>query len=224
MFDDIAERYDFLNHFLSAGIDRRWRRQAIRALQLTERDRVLDICTGTAHLAIAARRAQQSGPPIVGVDFAGAMLAVGQKKLRRAGLTRAVRLIRGDATRLPIPDGSVSVVTAAFGIRNVENTIAAFSEIHRVLGPQGRFAILEFATPSAPALKLAYQFYSKHVMPRIGAFFSKHREAYGYLPASIEAFDSPEAVANLLRGAGFASVTAQPLTGGIVFLYAGCKP
>src|SRR4051812_26394912 len=124
MFDAIAGRYDFLNHFLSVGIDRAWRRRAIRSLALTGKERVLDLCTGTADVAIAARSASPGAARVVGVDFAGAMLAVGQEKLKRAQLADSITLVRGDATRVPVAGESVDCVTVAFGIRNVENTAA----------------------------------------------------------------------------------------------------
>src|SRR4029077_17402711 len=120
MFDAIAGRYDLLNHLLSAGIDRRWRKRAIRSLALTGRERVLDLCTGTADLAIGAVRATPAAARVVGVDFAGVMLRVGREKLRRARLDDRVTLVRGDATRIPVADGSVDAVTIAFGIRNVD--------------------------------------------------------------------------------------------------------
>src|SRR5581483_5063553 len=134
-------RYDFLNHLLSAGIDTRWRKRAIASLQLTGRERVLDLCTGTADLAIAAVRAQPGARRVVGVDFAGAMLRVGRDKLAREALDSRVALVRGDATRIPAADRSVDAITIAFGIRNVEQVAAACAEMFRVLKQGGRLAI-----------------------------------------------------------------------------------
>ena len=153
MFDAIASRYDFLNHLLSAGIDRRWRAAAIRSLQLSGRERVLDLCTGTADLAIAARAANPRAARVVGVDFAGAMLRVGRDKVLAGGLADRVTLVRGDAANVPVRDRSVDAVTIAFGIRNVERTEAACREMHRVLAPNGRLAVLEFAIPSTPVVR-----------------------------------------------------------------------
>ena len=221
MFDGIAGRYDFLNHLLSAGIDRRWRRRAIRSLALTGNERVLDLCTGTGDLAIAAR---QSAPPagrVVGVDFARAMLRVGRAKLARRGLASSVSLVCGDATSVPVGDRSMNRVTMAFGIRNVENTAAACSEVHRVLTPGGRFAILEFGVPTMPIVRGAYLWYFNHVLPRIGRLISGDDGAYQYLPASVGAFASPEELVKLLRQAGFQEVAASPLSFGIVYLYTG---
>ena len=223
MFDAIAQRYDFLNHFLSAGIDRRWRKQAIDALRLTGRERLLDLCTGTADLAIAAAAARPPARNVVGVDFAAAMLAIGRDKLRARSLSNSVRLVRGDATSVPLADGSVDVVTAAFGIRNVENTPAAFAEMLRVLAPGGRFAILEFANPTAPGIRTLYRWYSSNILPRVGAWLSRHTDAYGYLPASIRGFASPDELVRLLQSSGFIDVRARPLTFGIVYLYTGWR-
>ncbi len=220
MFDAIAGRYDFLNHLLSAGIDRHWRRAAIRSLSLSGRERVLDLCTGTADLAIAARAADPRAARVVGVDFAGAMLRVGRDKLLKGGLADRVTLVRGDATNVPVGDGAVDAVTIAFGIRNVERTAVACAEMHRVLSPGGRLAVLEFAIPSAPIVRAGYLWYFNHVLPRIGRLVARH-EAYGYLPASVGAFQTPDEFVKLLRQAGFTDVEARPLTFGIVYLYTG---
>jgi demethylmenaquinone methyltransferase/2-methoxy-6-polyprenyl-1,4-benzoquinol methylase len=219
MFDAIAARYDFLNHLLSAGIDRRWRRAAVRSLSLTGSERVLDLCTGTGDLAIALRTARPGAAAVVGIDFAGAMLAIARRKVVEANLQGAVPLIRGDATRLPLASGSVHAVTVAFGVRNVENTAAACAEMWRVLAPGGRLAILEFAIPAHQPFRAAYLWYFKHVLPRIGRMVSRHEAAYAYLPASVGAFSRPEEFAALLTANGFHAVSAVPLTAGIVYLY-----
>jgi demethylmenaquinone methyltransferase/2-methoxy-6-polyprenyl-1,4-benzoquinol methylase len=223
MFDAIAGRYDFLNHFLSGGIDRSWRRKAIRSLALTGAERVLDLCTGTGDVAIAACRAHPPAARVVGVDFAGAMLSVGHAKLKTEKLTEAVALVRGDATRIPVSDASVHAVTVAFGIRNVDNIVAAFAEIHRVLQPGGRLAILEFAVPATPGIRGAYMWYFRHILPRLGGIVSGHATAYRYLQASVSAFATPDEFVKLLRQAGFAEVVASPLTFGAVILYTGRK-
>lgn len=223
MFDAIAGRYDFLNHLLSGGIDRRWRRQAIASLQLTGTERVLDLCTGTADLAITAVRARRGAARVVGVDFAAAMLGVGADKLRREHLDDRIRLVRGDATRIPIARASVDAITIAFGIRNVENVAAACAEMARVLKPGGRVAILEFAVPTVPVWRSLYGWYLRVVLPRIGRAISQHNAAYGYLPASIDAFAPPDELMKFLRHAGFRDVSAVPLTLGSVCLYNGQK-
>jgi demethylmenaquinone methyltransferase/2-methoxy-6-polyprenyl-1,4-benzoquinol methylase len=223
MFDAIAGRYDFLNHLLSAGIDRRWRRHAIRALSLTGRERVLDLCTGTGDLAIAAARATPSAARVVGVDFAAAMLQVGRAKVGRAHLSGRVALVRGDATRIPARDESVDAVTIAFGIRNVDDVAGACREMLRVLRPGGRLAILEFSVPTTPLVSGVYLWYLRNVLPRVGRAVSRSSEAYGYLPASIDAFAAPAELVKTLRHAGFADVSAVRLTFGSVCLYVARK-
>ena len=223
MFDAIAPRYDFLNHLLSGGIDRTWRTRAIRSLALTGRERVLDLCTGTGDLAMAAARATPGAASVVGVDFAAAMLGVADEKLRRAGERSRVTLVRGDATRIPLADGSVDALTIAFGIRNVEDVPAACAEMHRVLRPRGRLAILEFAVPTLPGWRSLYGWYVRHVLPRIGSAVSRHGGAYHYLPASIDAFATPDELVKILRQSGFAPAAAVPLTLGSVCLYTATR-
>jgi demethylmenaquinone methyltransferase/2-methoxy-6-polyprenyl-1,4-benzoquinol methylase len=219
MFDAIAGRYDFLNHLLSAGIDAHWRTRAIASLALTGRERVLDVCTGTGDLAIAALRAQPPAGRVVGVDFAGAMLRVGRDKIARAGLADRLALVRGDALRIPVGDATVDGVTIAFGIRNVQDVSAACAELHRVLKTGGRLAVLEFAVPTAPGVSALYLWYLRHVLPRIGRLISRHDAAYGYLPASIDAFTAPKEFVKILRQAGFVDVVPVSLTFGSVVLY-----
>jgi demethylmenaquinone methyltransferase/2-methoxy-6-polyprenyl-1,4-benzoquinol methylase len=223
MFDAIAGRYDFLNHVLSAGIDRRWRKKAIRSLALTGRERVLDLCTGTADVAIAAHTARPGAARVVGIDFAGAMLRVAQEKIARARLASRIALLRGDATSIPIRDQSVDRITVAFGIRNVEDTARACAEMHRVLARGGRIAVLEFAIPTLPGVRGVYLWYFRHVLPRFGRLISRHSAAYSYLPESVGAFASPGEFVKLLRQAGFTGVAAVPLTFGIVYLYTAQK-
>ena len=219
MFDAIAARYDLLNHLLSSGIDRRLRKRAIQALSLTGRERVLDLCTGTADLAITAIQARLPAGSVVGVDFAQAMLHIGQEKIRQARLTDRIALVRGDATRIPLADSVVDAITIGFGIRNVENTSSACNEMRRVLAPGGRLAILEFAIPATPGVRTLYLWYFNHVLPVIGRLISHDTAAYGYLPASVSAFPSPDEFVTMLRQHGFVDVSAARLTFGIVFLY-----
>jgi demethylmenaquinone methyltransferase/2-methoxy-6-polyprenyl-1,4-benzoquinol methylase len=223
MFDAIAGRYDLLNHLLSAGIDRRWRRVAIASLRLSGRERVLDVCTGTADLVVAALTARPGAAHVVGVDFSGAMLRVGQAKLVRQSLAHRASLLRADATRLPLRDGAVDALTVAFGIRNVERTSVACAEMRRVVAPGGRLAILEFAVPTCRPVRAAYLWYFNHVLPRIGRLIAQH-DAYSYLPASVSAFSSPDEFQQLLRESGFTNVSARPLTFGIVYLYGATTP
>ncbi len=242
MFDAIAPRYDLLNHLLSAGIDRRWRAAAIRSLKLTGRETLLDVCCGTADVALEARkpgrrgglgrngglgrRGGPSGPPaarVAGVDFSGAMLALGLQKVRAAGELSRITLVRGDAMRLPVADRSIDAVTVAFGIRNVQRPGMACGEMARVLRPGGRLAILEFGVPRIPGIKPLYLWYFTHVLPRIGRVISGHNGAYSYLPASVGTFAPPAEFMQTLRDAGFSDVRADPLTFGIVYLYTAVR-
>jgi demethylmenaquinone methyltransferase / 2-methoxy-6-polyprenyl-1,4-benzoquinol methylase len=218
MFDSIAPRYDLLNHLLSAGLDRRWRDRAIETLDLPSGARVLDLCTGTADLAVAAVR-HGNGATVVGIDFAAVMLQLGLAKVRELGLGRAIRLIRGDATAIPAGAGSFDAATIGFGIRNVAEPERALAEIARVLKPGARLAILEFGEPSIPGVRTLYAWYFRYVLPLVGRFVSKHRSAYSYLPASVVSFPPPEQFAAIIGRRGFCKVTAVPLTFGIVYLY-----
>ena len=224
MFNAIAHRYDRLNHLLSAGLDRRWRRLAVAALDLPDGARLLDVCTGTADLAMTASRHQTTPRAVLGVDFAWAMLALGRRKLHEAGLERVVRLVQGDACRLPCPSGAVDAVTVGFGIRNVADTSLAIEEIFRVLKPGGRLVILEFGEPSLPLDRAVYMWYFRRVLPRIGRLLSRHTEAYDYLPASVNAFLSPSELVDILWASGFSRVHVDRLNLGVVCLYRGHKP
>jgi demethylmenaquinone methyltransferase/2-methoxy-6-polyprenyl-1,4-benzoquinol methylase len=220
MFDAIAGQYDRLNHLLSAGLDRRWRRIAVRELHLTGRERVLDMCTGTADLAIeAATSSTGRAKSIVGVDFAGEMLRLGLRKVRAARLDGSVSLVRGDASAMPCATASFDAAMIAFGIRNVISPRDTCVEFCRVLRPGGRLAILEFGSPSLPGLRQLYQWYFRAVLPRIGRAISRHGEAYSYLPASVAEFPPPARFADMLRESGFTNVRHIALTFGIVYLY-----
>ncbi len=221
MFDAIAPRYDLLNHVLSAGIDKRWRARAIRSLGLTGRETLLDVCTGTADVALEGRRG--GALRVLGVDFAGAMLALGRLKVRAAGEGARIALVRGDAMRLPVPDASADAATVAFGIRNVQRPDVACAEMARALRHGGRLAILEFGVPRVPGLSTLYLWYFKHLLPLVGRFVSGHGGAYSYLPASVGTFPPPEEFMKILRQAGFDEVRAVPLTFGIVYLYTARK-
>jgi demethylmenaquinone methyltransferase/2-methoxy-6-polyprenyl-1,4-benzoquinol methylase len=223
MFDAIAPRYDLLNTVLSGGLDRYWRRRAIRSLNFSGQETLLDVCTGTGDVALAAARARDGARRVVGVDFAGAMLSRALEKAGQAQLSARVHLVRGDATAIPLPANSVDGATIAFGIRNVARPEAACRELLRTLKPGGRLAILEFGLPVVPAVRPLYLWYFRHVLPRIGRAVSRHDAAYSYLPASVGAFPWGEAFANLLRGEGFNNVKSRPLTFGIVYLYTAEK-
>jgi demethylmenaquinone methyltransferase/2-methoxy-6-polyprenyl-1,4-benzoquinol methylase len=218
MFDAIAPRYDLLNHVLSAGMDRGWRNRAIDALSLPENARVLDVCTGTGDLALAAV-AQRQGVTVIGVDFTAEMLRLGLAKVRTASLQRQIRLVRGDAARIPVGDATCDAATIGFGIRNVAEPERALAEIARILKPAGRLAILEFGQPRIPGIRTLYTWYFRYLLPLVGRVISKHQSAYSYLPASVGTFPPPFEFAKTLAATGFSHVQTVPLTFGIVYLF-----
>jgi demethylmenaquinone methyltransferase/2-methoxy-6-polyprenyl-1,4-benzoquinol methylase len=223
MFDAIAPRYDVLNTVLSAGLDRYWRRQAIGSLSFSGRETLLDVCTGTGDVALAAALARRGARRVLGIDFAGAMLDRAAAKAGRSEVAARIRLVRGDAMRLPVSAASVDAVTIAFGIRNVSRPESACAELLRVLRPGGRLAILEFGLPVIPAVRPLYLWYFRNVLPRIGRALSRHDNAYSYLPASVGVFPFGETFANLLRAQGFNNVQSRPLSFGVVYLYTAEK-
>ena len=226
MFDAIAPRYDLLNRLLSAGIDRRWRAKAIESLALTGRETLLDVCTGTGDVALQARKGGTGGSRaarVIGIDFAGAMLAFGRRKVRDAGEEGHIALLRGDAANLPVQDASVDAATVAFGIRNVQHPERACAEMARALRRGGRLAILEFGVPRIPGISTLYLWYFKYLLPRVGRMVSGHSAAYSYLPASVGTFPPPASFMVILEQAGFSRVRADSLTFGIVYLYTAIK-
>jgi demethylmenaquinone methyltransferase / 2-methoxy-6-polyprenyl-1,4-benzoquinol methylase len=218
MFDAIAPRYDLLNHLLSAGLDRRWRSRAIEEIRVASGARILDLCTGTADLAIEAVR-RQPAASVVGIDFSGQMLTLAHGKIAAQGLTRSIRVVRGDGTRIPLADRTCDAVTIGFGIRNIVEPARALAEIARVLRPGARLAILEFGQPRVPGVRTLYAWYFRYVLPLVGRMISKHQSAYSYLPASVGTFPPPSEFARMIAAAGFSHVRAVPLTFGIVYLY-----
>jgi len=220
MFDAIAPRYDLLNRLLSAGIDRRWRAAAVRSLELTGTETLVDVCAGTADVALEAVSDRSRGAArAIGIDFAGAMLRLGVAKVAARGLGGHVALVRGDALQLPVATGTADAATVAFGIRNVHDTQAGCRELARILRPGGRLAILELGVPQLPGLGALYRWYFSTVLPTVGRFISGHTGAYSYLPASVGAFTPPPEFAVMLERAGFEDVKANPMTLGIVYLY-----
>jgi demethylmenaquinone methyltransferase/2-methoxy-6-polyprenyl-1,4-benzoquinol methylase len=222
MFDGIAKRYDFLNHFLSLGLDTRWRARAIRDAALPPNARVLDLCTGTADLALAAVHATPSAR-VVGVDFSAAMLRIGHDKLRARARDDRITLVRGDATSIPVVDGWADAATIGFGIRNVAQPEAALRELARTIKPGGRLVILELGEPIVPGVRGVYNWYFRSLLPRLGRIVSKHESAYSYLPASVGTFPRPAAFAATISSQGFRDVRAVPLSLGIVYLYVATR-
>jgi demethylmenaquinone methyltransferase / 2-methoxy-6-polyprenyl-1,4-benzoquinol methylase len=222
MFDAIAPRYDLLNHVLSAGLDRRWRDRAVDELALAPGARVLDVCTGTADLAIATVT-RAPGSTVVGVDFAGEMLRRALAKVRAGARQQVIRLVRGDAARIPVATASCDAATIAFGIRNVAEPERALAEIARVLRPGGRLVILEFGQPRIPGIRTLYAWYFRYLLPLVGRMVSKHQSAYSYLPASVGTFPSGAAFCSMIAAANFSQVRSVPLTFGIVYMYVAEK-
>ncbi|MBN1909203.1 MAG: bifunctional demethylmenaquinone methyltransferase/2-methoxy-6-polyprenyl-1,4-benzoquinol methylase UbiE [Pirellulales bacterium] len=223
MFGQIARRYDLLNHVLSLGIDRRWRRRAVRLVPPDGDGPVLDVCTGTGDLALDYWRAGGEKTPVVGADFCRPMLTRAQNKTARSGAS-GVRLVEADSLRLPFADDSFGIVTVAFGLRNVGDTDRGLREMVRVCRPGGRVAVLEFSSPTFPPLRLVYGWYFRHVLPRIGqALASNPHAAYNYLPTSVGEFPQGEALSSRMRQAGLGHVWYEQFTFGIATLYVGVK-
>ncbi|MGP8246466.1 MAG: bifunctional demethylmenaquinone methyltransferase/2-methoxy-6-polyprenyl-1,4-benzoquinol methylase UbiE [Bryobacteraceae bacterium] len=220
MFGRVAPRYDLANHLLSFNLDRCWRAHTVKRLRtVLERPgaRVLDLCCGTGDLLLALER--RAGGAVLGSDFCHPMLVAAQAKIARR---RAMAVVfEADALRLPVRDGSLDLVTVAFGFRNLANYQAGLEEIGRALAPGGLVAILEFSQPPNPAFAALYNFYSRRVLPWIGGAISGSRDAYAYLPESVRKFPNAEDLAARMRAAGFAEVEFEYLTGGIVALHVG---
>ncbi len=222
MFGQIAGRYDFLNRLLSLGIDRSWRRKTVRLVPPEGDAPILDVCTGTADLALAYWRAAHGKTSVVGTDFCQPMLAIGCEKCRRAGADRQITLVEADTLHLPFPDGMFQIVSVAFGLRNVSDTDAGIREMTRVCRPGGHVAILEFSTPTLWPLGAVYGWYFRNVLPRVGQALARNSQsAYNYLPSSVGQFPQGEALAQRMRAAGLAEVWFRPFTFGVATLYVG---
>ncbi len=221
MFDNISGRYDFLNRFLSLGIDRGWRKQCIRILNQRKPQNVLDVATGTADLAIALAKLPDC--QITGVDISEGMLAVGQKKIDRLGKGGQIRLQAASAESLPFGDNTFDAVSVAFGVRNFENTLAGLREMNRVLKPGGMLLVLEFSKPSKFPVKQLYNFYFRYILPFFGRLISGDKTAYTYLPASVNAFPEGENFTALLGQSGYVQTEIKRLSFGICSIYTGIK-
>jgi len=221
MFNNIAGRYDFLNHFLSMGIDKGWRRKAIAEVGLARPESILDVASGTGDMAIAAVKL---GPKrITGVDIADQMLEVGRKKIGALGLDQLISLQTGDSESMPFSSGEFDVVMCAYGVRNFEHLEAGLSEMCRVLRPGGKVVVLEFSHPNNALVKLLYRFYFRFVLPVVGKLLSRHSRAYTYLPESVMAFPEGRRFCDILEQCGFKAAKARPLTFGITTLYTALK-
>lgn len=221
MFDSISGKYDFLNHFLSLGIDIGWRKKAIALLAEGNPRLILDVATGTGDFAIQALALNPE--KIIGVDISEGMLDVGRKKMAERGYSEKIELVTGDSENLPFVENKFDAVIVAFGVRNFENLEKGLSEILRVLKPGGRAVILEFSKPRKFPMKQVYSVYFRHVLPKIGRLFSRDASAYTYLPESVQAFpDGPEFL-SILTKLGYKNSTCRPLTFGISSLYFATK-
>ncbi len=221
MFDNISRHYDFLNHFLSMGIDRLWRRRAISRLRQLKPRLILDVATGTGDFAV---QALSLGPDkVIGVDISEGMLAVGRKKIEARKLTGKVELHRGDSENLQFEENKFDAVTVAFGVRNFENLEKGLAEILRVLRPGGVLVVLEFSRPRKFPVRQLYSFYFKGILPIIGRLVSRDKSAYTYLPESVEAFPDGTDFETILRKVGFKYTTCESLTLGISAIYTGQK-
>ncbi len=230
MFGQIAGRYDFLNRLLSLGIDRSWRRKTVELVPPLDDGPILDVCTGTADLALAYWRASKGSAAVVATNFCQPMLAIAQEKCRRAGAFSAnaaapgITLLEADTLRLPFPADTFQIVSVAFGLRNVADTDAALREMLRVCRPGGRVAVLEFSTPTLWPFGAIYAWYFQHILPRIGQALARNRQAaYNYLPQSVGRFPQGEVLADQMRAAGMQDVKYWPFTFGVATLYVGKK-
>lgn len=221
MFDNIAHRYDFLNHFLSFGTDRAWRRKAIRKLKEHNPISILDVATGTGDFAMEAMRI--SPQSVTGVDISEEMLSIAREKVAKAGLGNQISFQWADAEELPFAAESFDASTVAFGVRNFENVLKGLSEINRVLKTGGILVILEFSMPTRFPFRQVYAFYFRKLLPLIGKWVSKDHSAYTYLPDSVSAFPQGDEFTGWLLRAGFREAEFKPLTFGVVNLYMARK-
>ncbi|MBN8702656.1 MAG: bifunctional demethylmenaquinone methyltransferase/2-methoxy-6-polyprenyl-1,4-benzoquinol methylase UbiE [Bacteroidetes bacterium] len=217
MFNNIAHSYDFLNHFFSMGIDKKWRKKLVAKVEERNPVSILDVATGTADLAISL--ATINSVKIHGIDISANMLEVGKKKILKHKLSDKVVLSLGDSENIQFPEASFDAVTVSFGVRNFENLNSGLKEMRRVLTVNGRAYILEFSQPSNLLFKKLYWFYFKNLMPFIGKLISKDYSAYSYLPESVKSFPYGVAFLDKLKEAGFSNCKQIPLTFGIATLY-----
>ena len=222
MFDNIAHKYDFLNHFFSMGIDVLWRKKCIRILRKENPSTIIDMATGTGDFALEAIRMGLDAH-VTGVDLSQGMLDVGIEKIKSRGYQDKISMQQGDSENLPFDDNSFDAYTVGFGVRNFENLNKGLSEMHRVLNPGGITVILEFSKPKSFPIKQLFGFYFKYIMPTIGNLLSKDSSAYTYLPESVMAFPEGEDFLNEMGKVGFKNLRQKKLTGGIASIYIGHK-
>ena len=222
MFNNIARKYDFLNHFLSMGIDKLWRKRAIKLLKPLQPKRVLDIATGTGDFALASLKLNPD--KVVGIDISTEMLAVGREKIAKRNLEDKIELFEGDSENIQFEDNSFDAITVAFGVRNFENLEKGLKEMNRVVRPGGKVVVLEFSKPKRFPVKQFYNFYFFRILPLWGRMVSKDASAYTYLPESVDAFPDGEDFLRIYKDCGFTEATQIKLSFGIASIYIGAKP
>ncbi|MEQ8302363.1 MAG: bifunctional demethylmenaquinone methyltransferase/2-methoxy-6-polyprenyl-1,4-benzoquinol methylase UbiE [Cyclobacteriaceae bacterium] len=221
MFDNISGNYDFLNHFLSLGIDISWRKKAIKLLGEVEPKQILDVATGTGDVAIMALSLNPD--KVMGADISAGMLEVGKEKLKAKKMEDKIELILADSENLPFEENKFDGVIVAFGVRNFENLEKGLSEMLRVTRAGGKIVVLEFSKPARFPFKQLYNFYFKFVLPKIGRWISSDSSAYTYLPESVQAFPDGSDFVNILKRLGYKNTTCKPLTFGVSSIYTGIK-
>ena len=221
MFNNISARYDFLNHFLSLGIDHIWRRKAVNKLREIQPKRILDLATGTGDFAIALLKLNPS--QIIGMDISSGMLDVGKNKMKAKHVSHIIDMQLGDSENMPFEDGYFDAITVGFGVRNYEHLEKGLSEMLRVTRSGGKIVILEFSKPKRFPIKQAFGFYSRFIIPFFGKRISKDEKAYAYLPESVAAFPEGKAFTDILSKLGYKHVDSTLVSGGIATIYTGIK-
>jgi len=222
MFDKIAFRYDFLNRFLSAGIDVSWRKKAIKQLQSLQPQILLDVATGTGDVAILAERMLKP-KKIVGIDISQGMLDIGRKKIEKLGLQNKIELVKGDSEMIGFPDNTFDAITVAFGVRNYQNLEKGLADMLRVLKPGGKLVVLEFSRPKQVLFKGVYNLYMNTIAPGFGKLIAKNKDAYQYLNDSVQRFPEGEQFLDILKNVGYSATYSKVLTLGICSIYCGSK-
>ena len=221
MFNNISKKYDFLNHFLSLGIDKIWRKKAIKKLREIQPKRILDIATGTGDFAIASLKLNPT--EVVGIDISAGMLEVGREKMKARNFNSIITMTLGDSEALPFEDNYFDALTVGFGVRNFEHLEIGLAEMLRVIRVGGKVVILEFSKPKKFPIKQGYGFISKYIIPFFGKRISKDEKAYAYLPESIAAFPEGKEMTDILEKLGYKNVSAELVSGGIATIYCGSK-
>ncbi len=223
MFDQISGRYDLLNRILSVGIDKGWRKKALKELKSNQPKNLLDVATGTADVALMAAKELKSLEQITGIDISAGMLDYGRVKIAAKGLGKKINLLQADSASIPAETNTFDAATVSFGVRNFEKLEAGLQEIHRILKPGGKLVVLEFSRPTNKLVRIVYQLYMRFITPSIGKWFSKNRDAYAYLDESIRKFPEGEQFIDVLHRTGYQHPYFKPLSFGICTIYCGTK-